>query len=387
MKITAVEPLLCHAYRCNWLFVKISTDAGIHGVGEGTLEYREETVATALREMERTLVGKDPRCIEALWHEQFRDVYFRGGPVYLSALSAVEMALWDILGKSLNTPVYQLLGGKVRETVPCYANGWFAGSKTPEDFARCARLTVEAGYAGLKWDPFGSTYLRISPREFHAALECVEAVHAEVKGRADLLIEGHGRFDIPAAVSIARELARFEVAWFEEPLPPGNLSALAEVKQRSPVPIAAGERLYSRWDWQDFFRLRPADFIQPDVTHVGGIAELKKIAAQAEANFLPVCPHNPSGPVANAATLQLAACIPNFYLLETMSTDVPWRSEITTESARVENGRMTIPDHPGLGIDLNLEAIGRHPPQPTELRHYKGTLTDIRPSDATSSFV
>lgn len=386
MKITAIEPVLCHAYRTNWVFVRVLTDDGIEGVGEATLEYRELTVAEACRELNRTLRGRNASDIEAIWHDVYRETYFRGGPVFMSALSAVEMALWDIQGKALGVPVYRLLGGKVRDKVPCYANGWFAPAKTPEEFATKAAAAADFGWKGIKWDPFGSSYRQIDRATLHQAIECVEAVHAKVGKRLELLIEGHGRFDVPTAIRVARELERFDIHWFEEPTIPDNLEALAEVKRRSRVPISAGERLYSRWEYRAFFQSLPADYIQPDVSHVGGIMELKKIAATAETHHIPVCPHNPSGPVANAATLQLAACVPNFHLLETMSSDVPWRREVTNESVALENGMMTIPDKPGLGIELNLEAIARHPYEPRELRHYRGDLTDIRPDSATGYF-
>lgn len=386
MKITSIEPLLCHAYRTNWVFAKVRTDEGLHGVGEATLEYRELTVAQAIRELERTFVGRDPHQIEALWHEAYRSTYFRGGPVYMSALSAVEMALWDIKGKALGVPVYQLLGGKVRDSVPCYANGWFAPARTPAEFAAKAREAVTAGFAGLKWDPFGSAYLDISRDELRTALDCIAAVAEAVGGRTDLLIEGHGRFNIATAVRIARELERFGIFWFEEPVPPDDLEALREVKQRCRVPIAAGERLYSRWEASRFLELSCADYIQPDVSHCGGIGELKKIAAMAEARHIAICPHNPSGPVANAATLQLAACAPNFFIHETMAADVPWRREICAEQVRFQDGRMFIPDAPGLGVDLHEEAIAAHPYEPRDLRHYTGNLTDIRPAGATGYF-
>lgn len=386
MKITAIQTFICHVYRTNWVFVKVETDGGLHGVGEATLEHRELTVAAAVKELERSLVGQDPHAIEALWHRAYRDAYWRGGPVLMSALSGVEMALWDIKGKALGVPVWQLLGGKVRDAIPCYANGWFAPSRTPDEFAEKARIAVKAGFRGLKWDPFGSAYLEIGKQGLREALRCVEAVAGAVGPEVDILIEGHGRFNVPTAVRIAHALEDFDIHWFEEPVPPDNLDALAEVKQRSRVPIAAGERIYSRWDYQRFFDLRCADYAQPDVSHVGGIMEVKKIAAQAEARHIAICPHNPSGPVANAAGLQLAACVPNFSVLETMSTDVPYRREISTERVRFENGAMRIPDAPGLGIDLNEEAIAEHPYQPRDLRHYVGKLTDIRPPDATDYF-
>ncbi len=256
MKITAIRTFLCHAYRTNWVFAKVLTDEGLHGVGEATLEYRETTVAEAIRELERTFVGRDPHQIEALWHEAYRSTYFRGGPVFQSALSAVEMALWDIKGKALGVPVYQLLGGKVRDSVPCYANGWFAPAKTPAEFAEKAQAAVAAGFAGLKWDPFGSAYLDIAKADLRLALDNIEAVKAAVGDQVDLLIEGHGRFNVATAVRIARELERFDILWFEEPVPPDNLDALLEVKQRSRVPIAAGERLYSRWEASRFLELQ-----------------------------------------------------------------------------------------------------------------------------------
>jgi len=296
------------------------------------------------------------------------------------------MALWDIKGKDLGVPVYQLLGGKVRDAIPCYANGWFAPAKTPDEFAEKAKQAVNQGFKALKWDPFGSAYLQIERKQLNEAIACVGAVYDAVKDRADIIIEGHGRFDIPTAVRIGQALGDFDILWFEEPIPPQNLEGLAEVKRRVNVPISAGERLYNRWDFRTLFELKAADFVQPDVSHAGGIMELKKIAAMAEAYHIPICPHNPSGPVANAATLQLAACTPNFYLLETMSSDVPWRAEISTEEIRFEHGEMLISDKPGLGIDIHVEEMKKYPFEPKELRHYQGTLTDIRPADAKSYF-
>lgn len=386
MKVTSIQTFVCHAYRTNWVFVKVLTDEGLHGVGEATLEMRELTVEQACRELERYLVGRDPMNIEAFWHDAYRDAYWRGGPVLMSALAGVEMALWDIKGKALGVPVWQLLGGAVRDRVACYANGWFAPAKGPDEFAEKARLAVSQGFRGLKWDPFGSAYMNIGKSELREALACVQAVVEAVGPEVDILIEGHGRFNVPTAVRVGRALEEFDITWFEEPIPPDNPDALAELKRRIRVPIAAGERLYSRWDYRNFLQLGCADFVQPDVSHVGGVGELRKIAAQAETYQLPVCPHNPSGPVANAATLQLAACIPNFFLLETMASDVPHRRDVCTERVRFENGHILIPSAPGLGIDLCEDVIARHPYEPRNLRHYTGALTEIRPANATSYF-
>ena len=204
--------------------------------------------------------------------------------------------------------------------------------------------------------------------------------------RVDLLIEGHGRFDVPTGIRIAKELEQFRPMWFEEPVPPDNLEALKAVRDKSPVPISAGERLYTMKDYKELFELRAADYIQPDISHAGGIMELKKIAAVADTYYIPFAPHNPSGPVANAATLQLAACCPNFNILEIMYSDVVWRADVTNESLHYENGYMTIPDKPGLGIELNEEACLVHPYQPHTLRHYTGALTDIRPPETKFYF-
>lgn len=386
MKVTAIKTFVCHAYRTNWVFVKVMTDSGLYGVGEATLEYREPTVVQAIMELERYLIGKDPHNIEAFWHDACRDAYWRGGVVLMSALAGVEMALWDIKGKDLGVPVYKLLGGKVRDSVKCYANGWFAGAKTPEEFAEKAKIAVENGFSGLKWDPFGKAYLNIDPKSLNDALDCVAAVKDAVGDKVHLIIEGHGRFNVPTAVRIGNALEKFGILWFEEPIPPDDKKGIAWVRSKISTPVSGGERLYSRFEYADYLRMECADFWQPDVSHAGGIMEVRKIASMAEAHYIPVCPHNPSGPVANAATLQLAACTPNFYLLETMSSDIPWRADVSTERVKFENSEMFIPDLPGLGIDINEEEIAKHPYECRNLRHYAGTLTDIRPADSKGYF-
>lgn len=386
MKITDIRTFVVDCYRTNWVFVKVCTDGGVEGVGEATLEYREHALLGAIASVREALLGQDPLRIEQHVHTLYRDAYWRGGAVLMSALSGVEMALWDILGKHLGVPVYQLLGGRVRDAVRLYANGWFAGAETPREFGEKAREAVRRGITALKWDPFGKSYMEISNRDLTAALECVAAVREAVGRETDLLIEGHGRFDVPTGIKIARELEPFRPLFFEEPVPPDNLEALRAVRDQSPVPIAAGERLYTLRSFEELLRMRAADVVQPDVSHAGGILELKKIAALAQAHYVPFAPHNPSGPVANAATLQLAACCPNFSLLEIMYTDVAYRADITDEALRCEAGMIAIPDGPGLGIELNEEACALHPYQPHSLRHYTGRLTDIRPPETKSFF-
>lgn len=381
MKITDIKTYIVECYRTNWIFVKVHTDEGITGVGEGTLEHREYAFMGVMEHLREYFIGLNPLDIELHWHRIYRDSYWRGGAVLMSALSAVEMALWDILGKHLNVPVWQLLGGKVNDKVRIYANGWFAGAKEPEEFAEKAKIAVARGITALKWDPFGKNYLQISNTELNKALRCVEGVREAVGKEVDLLIEGHGRFDVPTAIKISKELEAYKPIFFEEPTPPDNLEALRAVREKSPVAIAAGERLYTRWDYSRLFEKRTVDYIQPDISHAGGIMELKKIAAEAESRYIPFAPHNPSGPIANAATLQLAATCPNFCILEIMYSDVAWRKNVVDEQLVYTDGYIKIPDKPGLGIELNEEECLKHPYIPHTLRHYTGALTDIRPSN------
>lgn len=380
MKVTDIKCFAVDCFRTNWVFVKVYTDEGISGVGEATLEYKEKALLGAVEHIKEYLVGKNPLNIERHYHDIYRDAYWRGGPVLMSALSAVETALWDILGKSLGVPVYQLLGGRANDKVRIYVNGWFAGAKTPEEFGEKAAEAVKRGVTAMKWDPFGKNYMNISNAELNTALERVDAVRRAVGDKIDLLIEGHGRFDVPTGIKIAKELEQFNPMFFEEPVPPDNLEALKAVRDKSPVAISAGERLYGRRDYKNLFEMRAADYIQPDISHAGGIMELKKIASVAETYYIPFAPHNPSGPVANAATLQLAACCPNFEILEIMYSDVTWRKDVTNEQLEYKDGYITIPDKPGLGIEIDEGECLKHPYQPHTLRHYTGALTDIRPA-------
>ncbi len=386
MKVTDIKTFVTDCYRTNWVFVKVYTDEGIDGVGEATLEYKEFALTGAVEHIKSYLIGKDPRQIEKHRFSIYRDAYWRGGAVLMSAMSAVEIALWDILGKSLGAPVYQLLGGKVNDDVRIYVNGWFAGAKTPEQFAEKAKIAVQRGVTAMKWDPFGKAYLRLSNAELDNAMRCVGAVRDAVGKDVDLLIEGHGRFDTPTAITIAKELEQFKPMWFEEPVPPDNLDVLKNVKDKSPVPISAGERLYTRFDYRALFDKNAADYIQPDVSHAGGISELVKIASEAESRYIPFAPHNPSGPVANAATLQIAAVCPNFCILEIMYSDVEWRKDVTNEALVYKEGRIAIPDKPGLGIEINESECEKHPYTEHTLRHYTGALTDIRPAKSEFYF-
>ena len=293
MKITSIKTFTIDCFRTNWVFVKVATDEGITGIGEGTLEYKESALLGAIADLEHAIIGRDPFNTEWIWHENYRDAYWRGGPVLMSALSAIDMALWDIKGKALGMPVWKLLGGKCRDGVPCYANCWFSGAKEPEEFAAKAVQAVEIGFKGLKWDPFGKNYRQLPPADFKKAMKCVEAVKAATEGKAEILIECHGRFDVPTAVRLCNALAEYNPYWVEEPVIPDTMRALADVRSRVSTPIACGERLYNTQQIMDAIELRCCDYLQPDSSHAGGITEMKKIAAICDAHHIPFCAHRP----------------------------------------------------------------------------------------------
>lgn len=386
MKITDIKTFNVFAYRTNFVFVKLETDEGISGIGEGTLEYKENALLGAIEDIKRVLIGQDPREVERISHELYRDSYWRVGPVLQSAVSAVNMAMWDIKAKAAGVPVYEMLGGKVRDGVRMYANAWFAGAKTADEFAAAAVKAKNMGVTALKWDPFGKAYMYMENSDFRRSIEIVEAVRGAVGNDVDLLIEGHGRFDIATGIKIANALKPFDPYFFEEPTPPDCLDALAQVHNSSPVPIAAGERLYSLTQMRDFLERGCADFVQPDISHCGGISAVKKMAALCEAHYVALAPHNPSGPVANAATLHIAASTQGFRILEICLTDVSWRKELTNERVVFDKGNILIPTGVGLGLEINEENCLKYPFQPIDLRHYKGTLTNIRPADHTSTY-
>jgi galactonate dehydratase len=374
MKITGQKVFVANIQRTNLVFLKVYTDDGIDGVGEATLEWKTETVVAALNELARVVVGKNPFQTEAIIEQLHRDSYWRTGAVFRSALGALEAALLDIKGKALGVPVYELLGGKQRDKVKCYANHWFFGAMTPAEFHAKAKAAVAMGYRALKWDPFEATYLEMDRAQRARTIANVEAVRDAVGPDVDLMLDVHGRLNVPTSIAMCRELARFDLAWIEEPTPPESIDALAEVRAKSPVPIAAGERLFEPERFLELINKRAADILQPDVCHLGGMLETKKVAGLAHMRFLPVAPHNPTGPVMNAMTLHLAAAIPNFMIFETVSMDVPWRKELVRESLAFEDGELVVPTAPGLGVELIEEACARFPYQPYNVPIFDGTI-------------
>ncbi|MGH2461149.1 MAG: galactonate dehydratase [Chloroflexota bacterium] len=359
----------------NWVLVKVSTDEGVHGWGEASVEGKEKTVAQAIDELARQLVGRDPFQIELLWQEMYRNAFWVGGPILNSAISGVEQALWDIKGKALGVPVWQLLGGKVHDRVRAYANGWFRGCKTPKAFARAAVETVERGFTALKWDPFGGASLFITHEQEELAIAIVRDVRDAVGPTIDLLIEVHGRLSPANAIRIGHRLAEFRPFFYEEPVPPENVDALALVARAVPIPVATGERLFTKWGFKDVIEKQGAAVIQPDICHDGGILETRKIAAMAQVYYIGLAPHNPNGPLSTAACVHVDTCTPNFLIQEFVVSDDAVRSAVQTESIELVAGYFKTPERPGLGVEIDEAALARFPYQPTTMT---GMLTPER---------
>ena len=383
MKITDVKAYTMDSFRMNWNFIKVETDEGIYGWGEASLGTNELSLEGMVADLKRLIIGRNPFEIEKMLFEVYRDIYWKGGPVLYSAMSGIEMAMWDIMGKAMNVPTYTFFGGKIRDKVKMYANAWFVGAKTPEQFAMRAKQTVALGVKALKFDPFGFSHMTIENSQLSYSSEIVGAVREAIGKDNDILIECHGRFNPATALKISREMEQYNPMLMEEPCPPDYMESMAKVTARSNVPISGGERIYGKYSFMEYLEKDCVDILQPDVFHCGGMLEGKKVAAMAEAKHKSVSFHNPSGPVSNAAILQLAATVPNFLIHEIMLTDCSFRLSVSNEEVVYEDGYIKIPDKPGLGIDLNEEIIKSRPYTPRNLRHYTGAVTDIRPKGDT----
>jgi galactonate dehydratase len=363
VKITGFETFLANAGLRNYLFVRLSTDSGLTGVGEATLEWQEKTVETLLHEwVKGRIMGCDPFDVEATIGGMIRDQY-QGGSTIMTAISSVEIAMWDLIGKACGQPVYRLLGGRCHDRLPAYANGWYGAARTATEFAGRARAAVMRGYGALKFDPFGTAWKTLDRSASAAVIAIIAAVREAVGPEVDLMIEFHGRLGAQAATEVIRELAPYRPFWCEEPVAPECLDLLAQVKcSAGPCPIAAGERLYTLADFYRLIALRAVDVVQMDVAHCGGILAAKKIAAMAGAQDLSVAPHCSIGPVALAACLHFDLSTPNFLIQECFSEfDVPWRDEIVAGWNPLKSGNLSLPDAPGLGLELNERAIAAHP--------------------------
>ena len=364
MRITALRTAVVGTPWRNLTFVEIRTDEGLSGVGEVRMLGHTDALLGYLAEAEdRYIVGADPFAIEALVQRMYRGDYARAGEIAMSAIACVEVACWDIVGQALGQPVHRLLGGAVRERIRAYANGWYTVEREPEEFAAAAREVVARGYRALKLDPFGAGRFELDRDERLRSVALVEAVREAVGPDVDVLVEMHGRFTPAVAIAIARDLEPFAPGWIEEPVPPENLRALAKVAARANIPVATGERLHTRYDFRELFELQAADVIQPDITHLGGIWETRKLAATAETGYVLVAPHNVGGPVATAANLHLAACTPNFKIQEHFNDFADaWVRDLAPGLPEVgDDGCFPVPTAPGLGVRVDWDAVAEHP--------------------------
>ena len=371
MIITAIKTVVVNAEMRNWVFVKVETDqAGLYGWGEASLEWKTRAVVGAVEDFAPMLLGEDPSRIEHIFQKLYRQSFWRVGVIGLSAISGIDQALWDIKGKALNVPVFELLGGRVRDRVRMYTHlgggdmrAVYETSNSPDPtiFADRAAEVVALGYTAVKVLITPPTETLNSIAAYRYAEAAMKSMRDAVGEDVDIMVDCHGRHAPANALEFCKVLAPYRPYFVEEPVPPENVDAMAEVRRASPVPIATGERLLTRHDFRPIFEKQACDVIQPDLCHCGGLWEAKKIAAMAEVYYLGVAPHNPLGPVANAAALHFALSTPNFLIQEDMLGDVPWRWEVVRSSLTTQNGYWLPASAPGLGIEIDEAAAAKHP--------------------------
>jgi galactonate dehydratase len=360
MKITAVRNRLMRVERQNWHFVQIETDEGLVGLGEASLEWRERAVAAAVDELSDQLIGQDPNLIEHHWQRLYRHGFWRGGVILGSAMSGIDQALWDLKGKRLGVPVYDLLGGPTRQRVRLYTH---IHGATPEEAAEHARQLVASGFTALKMGVPRAAAAVDERALLRTTVARLEAVRQAVGETVDLMIDNHGQLAPGDAIELGRALAPFGLLFFEEPVPPDTPDALAKVAAaRLPLRLATGERLFSKWEYRSVLSQGLVDVAQPDICHAGGFTELRKIAAMAEAAYVKIAPHNPNGPVATAASVHLAAAIPNFLILEMAQQSL--RDAVQRQGLVIAQGYAELPTRAGLGIELNDDVVAAHPYAP-----------------------
>lgn len=358
--ITGVEPHLVENPWKPWAFVTVETDAGVTGVGEATLPRNALTIEAAIREEAEYYIGADPFETEQLYLKMYRD---RGGMmphmVNMAVISAMDMACWDIKGKILDQPVYELLGGSVHgDRLPAYANGWYTNTDgDPEAFADAAKRVVDDGYDALKFDPFGVAWRRMDPTDRQQAIDIVAAVREAVGSEVELMIEAHYRFEPDAARDIAQRLEPYDPAWFEQPVPGDSRLALERVAKEVPVPIAVDRSPETGID----FDLLSAgvDIVQPDLIYTGGITNAKKIAAVADTQYVSFAPHNAQGPVSTAACAHVDATAPNFRIQEVFEdyAHPNWADRLVERSLDIADGHVELPSDAGLGVELDMDAV------------------------------
>ncbi|MGC1781859.1 MAG: mandelate racemase/muconate lactonizing enzyme family protein [Acidobacteriaceae bacterium] len=375
MRITEVRTWLVEGIKYNWVLIKIYTDEGLTGIGEGTNWPGSPLVLEACRHLGEVVVGEDPARIDYIWTKLYRDFNWLGqaGPV-MSAISAIDIALWDIAGKRAGMPVYQLLGGAYRKQIKLYANYWFLGGVgSPEEYARQALEVRAKGFTACKMDPFAhvnylygedlSDNLSLTEEQKRIAIERLVAVQDAVGPDFPIAVETHAMLNGPTAVEMAHRIARAKIncMWYEEPAGPEFPDEIAAIKRQIQLPVCVGERLHSRFMARPILEKHAADILMPDITRCGGIGEMKKIATMCEAYNVPIAPHNPNGPISTIAAAHVMASVPNFFLQEFMVTDVPWRDNVLDKPLPVQNGFFELNDGPGLGFDLIEEELDKHP--------------------------
>ena len=352
-----------------WMFLRIDTDEGITGWGEGSSfpHHGSEMVGLGALAAKELLIGEDPTNIEVLWQKMFRRHTSVGARGITSAVvSAVDIALWDIIGKAAGKPVYELLGGKMRDDVDMYANGWFDNCVTPEQYADAARnVVLPAGHTALKFDPFpehedGFLSGGLTEEGTEKASNIVTAVREVVGPNHEILIDAHGRFNVPTAVRLGNRLfEESNIGWFEEPVPAESNAALELVRPQLKAPLSVGERLFTRFDFVEIFEKRLTDYVMPDICLAGGISEMRKIANMAEAYHLPFSPHNAQGTLQIVSGAQLCMTLPNFYRLEHAMTHISGYNRFLTEPLNFHDGKLTLSNKPGLGVEMDIEEIER----------------------------
>jgi galactonate dehydratase len=349
MKVKIVKIEVIHVLP-RFSFLKMMTDEGLIGYGEAIVEGRSRTVAMAVKELEPHLIGQDPRRIEHLWQAMYRGTFYRGGPILTSAISGVEQAMWDILGKSLNVPVYQLLGGAVRERIRMYKG---VGGSSAEEAYENAKKCKAQGFTMVKTGIEAMAHVLETPAFITSQVERIEAIRDAIGTDFDLGIDFHGRLSPALSIRLAKELERFHPVFIEEPCLPENVDALVTVARSTTIPIATGERLFTKWAFREVLEKQAAAVLQPDLAHCGGIMEGKKIAAMAETYYAAFAPHNPLGPINLAASLQLSANIPNFLAQEHATLGEGYLKKPFV----VKDGYIELPTDPGLGIEIDEEAV------------------------------
>ena len=357
MKITR---LTTYAVPPRWLFLKLETDEGLIGWGEPVVEGRAHTVATAVDELSDYLVGKDPLQIEKHWQAMYRGAFYRGGPILMSAIAGVDQALWDIKGKYHDAPIHQLLGGQVRDRIKVYA--WVGGDR-PADIVSSAQNAVNEGFSATKMNLTEELQVIDHLSKIDDAVERIASLRGAVGNKLDIAVDFHGRVHAPMAKVLIKAIEPYNPLFIEEPVLSEQLETMAQLRRNTHIPIATGERLYSRFDYKNLFTLGAADIIQPDVSHAGGITECKKIAAMAESWDLALAPHCPLGPIALAACLQIDAVSQNAFIQEQSQGIHYNQSNDLTDylsdpsGLHFSAGYVDIPQGPGLGIEINEDYV------------------------------